>query len=266
MKNNAVIYELIKESQGDLADRMHEAFDKGFEQGLKENSEEAYQKGLDDAWECADKLNRMTIDEVRRVFASDPLSLTIERESIFLCCTPNIAIAKITAYEEQKNKRCTACKYQNDTDGSECYECVKGMVDRYEPTESIKVGTRVRTTKNEDFESNEVFPIGTIGVIEEINTLRKLPYKISANGDYWFYSRDMFEVIDNDEILVGDEVVGKFGFRGVVVGIDLPSNKASILNVRHTVPQMYPLNDISRKTGRHFSQIAEVIKQLQEGE
>lgn len=62
--------------------------------------EEAYQKGLDDAWECADKLNRMTIDEVRRVF--DPFGLTIERESIFLCCTPNIAIAKIKAYEEQK--------------------------------------------------------------------------------------------------------------------------------------------------------------------
>ena len=238
MKNNAVIYELITESQGDLADRMHEAFDKGFEQGLKDNSEEAYQKGLDDAWECADKLNRMTIDEVRSVFASDPLSHTIERECIFSCCTPNLAIAKIKAYEEQKKAK----------------------------KEELKVGTRVRTSKNEDFESNEVFPVGTIGVIEEIDTLRKLPYKISANGDYWFYSRDMFEVIDNDEILVGDEVVGKFGFRGVVVGIDLPSNKASILNVGHTVPQMYPLNDISRKTGRHFPQISEVLKQLQEGE
>jgi len=84
-----------------------QAYERGFKAGKEafvtdENkvADKAYQKGLDDAWECADKLNRMTIDEVRRVF--NPFGLTIERESVFLCCTPNIAIAKIKAYEEQK--------------------------------------------------------------------------------------------------------------------------------------------------------------------
>ena len=71
---------------------------------------------------------------------------------------------------------------------------------------------------------------------------------------------------EENEIKVGDEVVGVFGFRGVVVGIHLPSNEASILSTEHTVPQMYPLNNIRSKTGRHFPQIEEVLKQLQEGE
>lgn len=84
-----------------------QAYDRGFKAGKEafvtdENkvADKAYQKGLDDAWGCADKLNRMTIDEVRSAF--NPFGLTIERESVFMCCTPNIAIEKIRQYEEQR--------------------------------------------------------------------------------------------------------------------------------------------------------------------
>lgn len=71
---------------------------------------------------------------------------------------------------------------------------------------------------------------------------------------------------ETDEIMIGDEVIGKFGFfRGVVVGIDLQSQKASVLNVGYQLPQTYSLNCIDRTTGRHFSQILEVLEQL-EGE
>lgn len=86
-----------------------QAYERGFKAGKEafvtdENkvADKAYQKGLDDAWGCADKLNRMTIDEVRSAF--NPFGLTIERESIFLCCTPNIAIAKIKEFEEKQKK------------------------------------------------------------------------------------------------------------------------------------------------------------------
>lgn len=71
---------------------------------------------------------------------------------------------------------------------------------------------------------------------------------------------------EEEKIKVGDEVIGKFGFfRGVVVGIDLQSQKASVLNVGYQLPQTYSLNCIDRTTGRHFSQILEVLEQL-EGE
>ena len=69
------------------------------------------------------------------------------------------------------------------------------------------------------------------------------------------------------EVKIGDEVVGNFGFCGVIVGIDLATCKASVLTPMHTVPQIYPLNDLRKKRGgRHFPQIAEVLKQLKEEE
>lgn len=169
MKNNNVIHGLITESQGELADRMREAFDKGFEQGLKDNSDEAYQRGSDDAWEAAGKIYVMFYKDIEKIFGKP------SGYYVYLEFSASEAIAKIKAYEEQKKA-------------------------------------------------------------------------------------------EEEKIKVGDEVVGQFGFRGVVVGIDLPSNRATILSTKYTVPQMYPLNDISRKIGRHFPQIAEVLKQLQEGE
>ena len=67
------------------------------------------------------------------------------------------------------------------------------------PCEDIKVGTKVRTTKDKDYCGEEVFPIGTIGIVDRIYSSDKLPYKILANNDYWYYSRDMFEVIEDVE-------------------------------------------------------------------
>ena len=68
-----------------------------------------------------------------------------------------------------------------------------------EDEEQIKVGTKVRTIKDKDFVGEEVFPVGTIGIVEEIREDEILPYIIRANHDYWYYSRDMFEVIEDIE-------------------------------------------------------------------
>jgi len=172
----------IRRQAQELIDKAYECgFRVGYDQraidkkdALEKAESETYQRGLDDAWECADKLNRMTIDEVRRVFASDPFGYTIERECIFSCCTPALAIAKIRQYEEQKKAE----------------------------SEKIKVGDEVIHSDT-----------GTKAVVLDF-------------------------VGDNERIMVYDEN----GF----------AEDWRIIRVR--------------KTGRTFPQIAEVLKQLQEGE
>ena len=64
-----------------------------------------------------------------------------------------------------------------------------------------KVGDKVITTRRFDFEGTELFPIGTVGVITLISDDSRLPYRISALNDYWWYSDDMFELYEenNDE-------------------------------------------------------------------
>lgn len=70
----------------------------------------------------------------------------------------------------------------------------------------FKVGDVVRTLKERDPDGCRVFPVGTIGVISKIMTDfgKDLPYKVEADGDFWWYSADMFElcnpVSDGDEI------------------------------------------------------------------
>lgn len=63
-------------------------------------------------------------------------------------------------------------------------------------TKEIKVGDKVRTLKDRDMEGCELFPIGTIGTITRIDgDDYRLPYRVEANNDFWYYSRDMLEVI-----------------------------------------------------------------------
>lgn len=60
----------------------------------------------------------------------------------------------------------------------------------------FKVGDRVRTLNNYDGNGNEVFEIGTEGTITHIiQEKTDTPYKVEANGDYWYYSDDMLELI-----------------------------------------------------------------------
>ena len=169
---------------------------------MREEAErEAYWHGLDDMWEAAKKVYLPIEDggfsesELKAIFG------TISVYQTFKECSTPVIVEHIIAYEEQKNKKCTACKYQNDTDGSECYECVKGMVDRYEPTESIKVGDEVTYTD-----------MGINAVVLDI-------------------------VDDNERIMVYNE---------------------------NAIVEDWRIDSV-RKTGHTFKQIAEVLKQLQEG-
>lgn len=61
----------------------------------------------------------------------------------------------------------------------------------------FKVGDKVRTLYNYDDNGNEVFEIGTEGIItsiiQEVKT--DTPYKVEANNNFWYYSDDMLELV-----------------------------------------------------------------------
>lgn len=58
---------------------------------------EAYNKGLEDAWELADKINNMPMQEVIDVYG-----FITDRCSVFEKITPQEALAKLEAYEKEQ--------------------------------------------------------------------------------------------------------------------------------------------------------------------
>ena len=60
----------------------------------------------------------------------------------------------------------------------------------------FKIGDVVRTLKEKDCDGCRVFPIGTIGKITQVleDYGKALPYKVEADGDFWWYSADMLEL------------------------------------------------------------------------
>ena len=67
---------------------------------------------------------------------------------------------------------------------------------------------------------------------------------------------------EKNEIRVGDEIVYRDGIKGVVVGIG-DDGQISVLNNKYNAPQLL-IKDNATKTGRHFDQIEEVLKRMQE--
>lgn len=139
-------------------------YQKGYEDGARCQDEVQYQKGLNDAWDAVRKLDdSLTYDELYNIFDANCYRI-LDRFSA------SEVIEKIRAYEEKQ----------------------KDKID-------IKVGTKVRTTKDYDHYDAKVFPTGTVGTVTEIDLECEHPYIVSANGDYWYYAADMFEVIEEDE-------------------------------------------------------------------
>lgn len=66
-----------------------------------------------------------------------------------------------------------------------------------------KVGDVVRTLTDTDMHGNKLFPKGTIGTITNILESEyesALPYKVAAREDWWYYSADMIEPVDEDSM------------------------------------------------------------------
>jgi len=94
------IYGQIKTKGEQLAELAKMA--EGIQNNNGKNAAEAYQRGLDDAWECAKKLfSTMSDTEIEKVFP-------VEWKSGFsglMQMKPQYAMAKIKAYEEKQNDK-----------------------------------------------------------------------------------------------------------------------------------------------------------------
>lgn len=93
----------------------------------------------------------------------------------------------------------------------------------------FKVGEKVKTLKERDCDGILLFPVGTIGTITKILSGSKLPYKVEVECDYWHYSEDMLEKVEErkndmkkeftkDDLKDGMIVEYRMGDRGLVVG------------------------------------------------
>lgn len=203
-----------------------DGLDKLQQVNLETVQELAYQRGMNDAWACANEIQQLSGEERFKIIGS---------ESPIIDFSPNYCIAKLKAYEEQKN------------------------------AEEVKVGTRVRTIKDKDNAGVTLFPVGTIGVVKEIDTSPTLPYLISTDNDTFYYSRDMFEVICDDEVKVGDEVKHYAdGTKAVVLDFVDDGERVMIFD-KNGNAEDWELSKV-RKTGRSFPEIAEVLEKMKEGE
>ena len=129
-----------------------------YNRGIKDGSfdvkmrvEGAYEKGLEDAWECARKILDAVVPydywdigsghhisyAIKRYSASEAMQKIKEYEE------RQKKIEKITEYEyKQKKERCKTCEYY---EGYSCYDCIKGIKDCFEPkqTDKLKVGDEI---------------------------------------------------------------------------------------------------------------------------
>ena len=100
----------------------------------------------------------------------------------------------------------------------------------------------LNTELNDCFGTDDIYLIGAMSYTE-----------VKAKYDAWKKQKD--------EIKVGDEVVGFDGIVFVVVGMFEEQQYTGIVDSGMTV-----IRSIVRKTGRHFPEVAELLKKMREKE
>ena len=105
---------------------LDEVYDKGYKQGIKDgNIKEAYQNGLEDAWDLVKKIFKMTGTDVKEIFGDFLI------HHIMSQYTASEALQKIREYEEKQT--CDICYYRDKLD-AKCLFCDKL------PSSEIKTG------------------------------------------------------------------------------------------------------------------------------
>lgn len=199
-----------------------------------EKVKEAYENGANDAWECAKDLAlKGKYDQYKRfeIFGNTDV------DNIFTLLTGAEALVKLKKYEEEQK-------------------------------ESVfKVGDRVRTTGERDKDGNVLFPVGTIGEVMAADC--DGDYLVKAYETYaapYYYPYDALELA-NDVILVGDEVYFlDANYHGVVTAVWEVGGV--VKTERLTQSGKLACDDAKdlHRTGRRFPEIANVLKQMQEGD
>ena len=111
MKDYKNIEHMRNRNDSLIWERMKRCYDYGYEDGQKEKPQaiyemkaEAYNKGLNEAWEAAKKIIEIVskggyrYDELSKIFG------TVDFQLIFRLNTANEALAKIKAYEEKQKQ------------------------------------------------------------------------------------------------------------------------------------------------------------------
>ena len=187
----------VLRSLKDYTRKLHrQIFDKGYEQGVEDTKEKAYEQGLNDAWMCVRKLMRgLNYDERNEIFECT------DQATLIGLYSASEVIAKIKAWEEEQTKdNCKECPYNDDKPHAECVLCDKQT---------------------------------------------------------------------EDKIKVGDEVKNKWGTTGVVIEV-APQHDSSVIysvlweNKERRCLEKSDWNsyDVYKKTGKHYPQIEEVLRQM----
>lgn len=207
-----------------------EGYKSGYQDGCNDKQHDLecdYANGLADAWECARSVINNEVPFEFWNLASGQSNL-----EVFNHYSATGAIDKIKEYEEKQK----------------------------EPP--FKMGDRVRTLIDEDRMGTELFPIGTIGEVAEVDGNA---IGVNADGAIWYYYADALELA-NDVILVGDEVyLLDANYRGVVTAVW--EDCGVVKTERLTQSGKLSCSDAKdlHRTGRRFPEIVNVLKQMQEG-
>lgn len=144
----------------------------------------------------------------------------------------------------------------------EAWGCVRRILHK-----EIKIGDKVRTTQDRDYNGNVLFPIGTIGVIKKIDKGTGLSYQVATKDSMWewWYSEDMLEVIRDDEITIGDEVIC-YGANSKSIVIYIEHGEDGYIYYKCLNKLLGICTESDRykpvKTGKHFERIDEIYERL----
>lgn len=215
-----------------------EGYNAGLEDGkisddaFDEKVKEAYENGANDAWELAYKLEESPLDFDDGIERRDIWGY-MDVEDIINQLTGAQALADLKEYEAKQKV--------------------------------FKVGDRVRTTGDRDRHGVELFPVGTIGEVMEVDCDGDcLVMPCEKYRAPYYYPTDALELA-NDVFIVGDEVyLLDKNYRGVVTAVwEHCGVKVETLTQSGKL-SCDDAKDLHR-TGRRFPEIAEVLKQMQEG-
>lgn len=140
-----------------------------------------------------------------------------------------------------------------------------GLEDGKEQKEPpFKIGDRVEVIRQLFYTSGEMlFPVGTVGEISYIN--HDGTYKVRTDADWNNYPADALKPA-NDVILVGDEVYFlDANYHGVITAV--VEDFGVVKTERLTQSGKLACDDAKdlHRTGRRFPEIANILKQMQEG-
>lgn len=199
-------------------------YHEGFEDGsadVKTRVESAYEKGLEDAWECARKIilscgeggfDAGTIEDIFGMSYHDVLKE----------CKPNKAIELIKEYEERQKddeKSCGTCKHlmRISCGAYPCTDCPRDTLPKWEPNQTdatdmndgnIKVGDEVRIKGSDPVKDNCDYGVCTRSLpnVNTIYVMRRDGSSGEENKDEWYRTGRFFsQVAEVLKLLRGEE-------------------------------------------------------------